>query len=90
MKGRGPIPGRYSVAIFLPRVELQSRLQMVGQGCRMATGKRLEITRPLWPIRQKLNRAPNWNWRGVLTVAVIGAKGDPESKLGTSGIPNCA
>ena len=53
---------------------------------------------PLPIHSQKVNRAPNWNWRGVLSVFVICPKFaelggvDPFTNvmLGMFGYPNCA
>jgi len=43
-------------------------------------------------IRQKLNRAPNWNWRGVLTLPVIAPNGwfALTVSVCVGGIPYCA
>src|SRR6266851_4199400 len=65
-------------------------------------GKRVETYRFLRSIRQKVKRAPNWTWRGVLIVLVMvpklaGLRVCPaanalfaELTLGTLGLPNCA
>ena len=57
----------------------------------------LTTTRFLGFIGQKVNRAPNWNWRAVLTVVVTCPKeaATPgcvvtDVMSGTLGIPNCA
>jgi hypothetical protein len=77
---------------------MNSRVLVARASFEILPGSGLEAARfPLF-IRQNVNRAPNWNWRGVLTVFVIcpklaelgGVDAFTNVIVGRFGYPNCA